>query len=257
MVNRVSTTARWQYRLTIPFAREVSPDDQETLAAFLNRLPVRYQNTETRATAYVTPNAVEIDADRARLDITLNEADPSPATVLGKAYAQIGAWHEANAPVTLTEPTRAGGEQSVSLRTTAGIDAEADADTDDDGTHYLVAYPEDPLSETFVDAVDAHLDADVRAGRGYLAIIGHDPHGLDDARGGILLDETLRALPLDRLPDTGLRDRFRFPRRDLGTLATADDPTRAALVDYARRQSPIPVEPPADDDAADATEVGL
>jgi hypothetical protein len=257
MVNSISTTTRWQYRLTIPFAREVPPDHQEALAALLNRLPVRYQHTETRATAYVTPDAVDVDADRARLDITLNEADPSPATVLGKAYAQIGTWHEANAPVTLTEPTRAGGEQSVSLRTTVGIDAEADADTDTEGTHYLVAYPEDPLSERFVDAVDAHLDADVRAGRGYLAIIGHDPHGLDDTRGGMLLDETLRALPLGRLDAEALRDRFAWPRRDLGTLATVDDTTRAALADYARRQSPIPAEPPADDDAADATEVGL
>jgi len=257
MVNRVSTTTRWQYRLTIPFAREVPPGDQETLAALLNRFPVRYEHTGARSTAYVTPDAVDVDADRARLDITLDEADPSPATVLGKAYAQIGTWHEANAPATLTESTRAGGEQSLSLRTTAGIDAEADPDPDADGTHYLVAYPEDPLSETFVDAVDAHLDADVDAGRGYLAIIGHDPHGLNDARGGMLLNETLRRLPLNRLPDTDLRDRFRFPRRDLGTLATVDGTTRAALADYARRQSPIPAEPPSDDEAADATEVGL
>jgi hypothetical protein len=257
MVSSISTTTRWQYRFTIPFAREVPPGHQDELAASLNRFPVRYQHTDTRTTQYLAPDAVDIDADRVRLDITLDEADPSPATVLGKAYAQIGTWHEAHAPVTLTEPTRAGGEQSVSLRTTAGIDADPDADPDADGTHYLVAYPEDPLSEMFVDAADAHLGADVDAGRGHLAIIGHDPHGLDDARGEALLDETLRRLPLDRLPDTDLRDRFTFPRRDLGTLAAVTDSTRAALADYARRQSPIPTEPPADDDAADATEVGL
>jgi hypothetical protein len=155
--------------------------------------------------------------------------------------------------VTLTEPTRAGGEQSVSLRTTASLPVEdTDTDADAEGAHYLVAYPEAPLSERFVDAVDAHLDADVDAGRGYLAIIGHDPHGLSDTRGGMLLDETLRALPLGRLDAEALRDRFAWPRRELGTLATVDETTREALAEHARRQSPIPTEPT--DGAADATE---
>lgn len=237
MNRRVTTDAGSRYRCRLPFAREVPADERETLQTALETAVF-----DTRAqydTEPIDTHSVDVTPEAATVTVGLAlDGDREPAEVLGRLYQVIGEWHNREAP--LGEPTRAGGEQSIS-----SVDAAVfatDRDPDGEGLHtYTLAYPDRPLTAEECDIVDHATGEECLVEPSYLALVDVAPViGTNSAGRALQRFRESLAHPVPR--DHDLRTPRFFGTREVGTLATgpADGTTREMLRRRGRQQSPHP-----------------
>lgn len=235
------------FRAVVPFARDISPDEQDSIASALSRFPVRHDATRRRSTEYFEPDRTDVSADAAQLEFALpRDGEHRPSDVLGRATRAIHEWDCDHADPTVNTP--AGGEQYLTSIAPPHLDAGELTETGEPSVfQYLVALPDRRLTEREVQALRAAGGDDVRVEHGYIIVFGHTGPFISDPKGTRRLQDIARSSPVPRLEtSTEVADRGFWPTREIGTLPDDTDTARKAVASHAADMTPYRV---ADTDA--------
>lgn len=254
MARRVQrSTAGLRHYYALPFARELTEDDQDTLERALRETTLS-TNTRTHSPTFPT---VDVSHTHAYVEFDLGPgADFTPADVGAALYAAAGEWHAEHGP--LATPTRLGGRQELGTLASpalgcasgrAGVDDRVGdilegADPESAPRYYQLLFPTRQLADEEV-SITQHVIGDRgTATETYVALVDAPQPTAPPHLGGYgvsaLREDLTAQLPARRESD--LLDRFFFDRRELGSLPThgvRESDIRTAVQSRGAERSPL------------------